>query len=406
MDVGLLESLGAELERFARQFDECIKTRPSQGHFRRYIAGQLSDLPRKSAEPIALQAGVPPRTLQEFLSIHRWDDQAVRDRLRERVATRHADPEAIGIIDETSFPKKGDKTPGVQRQHCGASGKTDNCVVTVHLGYAAGDFHTLLDGDLYLPEKTWHEDRARCREAGIPDDVWYQPKWRIALDLLETAVEGGLSLKWLCADEEYGCAFAFRQGVADLGLYYVVEIPRTLAGWLPSRRQERSARPVHRLWRRGGPSWERWKIKDTEKGPSVWEVRAVRICLREERIPGDEQWLLIARNVLEDEVKYFLSNAPKKTPLGNLLKVAFSRWHIERLFRVAKQEAGLDHFEGRRYTGLKRHLVLTSVSLLFLAEQRERLTEKKGSPSRSSSSRRPSSASSIQICRLVRSAAG
>jgi len=405
MDMKLLESLRGELEHFTRQFDDCIKTQPSREHFQRYVAGQLSDLPRKSVEPIALQARVPPRSLQEFLSIHRWDEGAVRDRLRELVAAHHAHAEAIGIIDETSFPKKGTKTPGVQRQHCGASGKTENCVVTVHLGYVAGDFHTLLDGDLYLPRETWHEDRGRCREAGIPDDLGFRPKWRIALDLLETAVEGGLALKWLCADEEYGARLSFRLGVAELGLFYVAEIPPHNAGWLSSRIGERTARQVRHLWKRGGPSWERWRIKDTGNGPSVWDVRAVRFRVREERVPGEEQWLVIASNVLEDEVKYFLSNAPKDTPLRVLLHVAFSRWHIEQLFRVAKQETGLDHFEGRRYRGLRRHLTLTSASLLFLAEQRARL-KKKGSRSRSSSSKPPWNVSSMRNSRSPSVVAG
>ncbi len=387
MEVEVLASLRPELDRFARHFDDCIKTRPSQAHLRTYLSGQLSGLPRKSVEPIALQAGVAPRTLQEFLAFHRWDEGAMRDRVQEIVAREHAHPEAIGVIDETSLPKKGDKTPGVQRQHCGATGKTDNCVVTVHLGYVAGDFHALLDGDLYLPEHTWDADRRRCERAGIPDTVVYRPKWQIGLELVQGAVKRGVLMKWLSADELYGRTFAFRQGVAEQGLAYVVEVPCDTQGWLPARLSERKPRPVSRLWHRGGPSWETWKIKTTHKGPAVWQVRALGFCPTEERIPGEEQWLLIARNVLDDEIKYFLSNAPADTPLGTLLHVAFSRWHIERIFREAKNETGLDHFEGRTYIGLRRHLVLTSLSLLYLAEQKQRLqTEKGGARSRSSRS--------------------
>jgi SRSO17 transposase len=387
MDIEVLASLRVELDRFASRFDDCIKTCRSRAHMRTYLAGQLSGLPRKSVEPMALQAGVAPRTLQEFLSIHRWDDSAVRDRVQQIVARDHAHPDAIGVIDETSLPKKGDKTPGVQRQHCGATGKTDNCVVTVHLGYVAAEFHALLDGALFLPEHTWHADRPRCQKAGIPDTVVYRPKWQIALELLQGAVQRGVGMKWLCADELYGRTFAFRQGVAELGIHYVVEVPCDTAGWLVSRRSERKPRTASKLWRRGGPPWETWKVKTTHKGPAVWRVRAVRFCPTEERIPGDEQWLLIARNVLDDEVKYFLSNAPIDTPLATLLCVAFSRWHIERIFREAKNETGFDHFEGRTYIGLMRHMVLTSLSLLYLAEQKQRLaTEKKGAPSHSSRS--------------------
>jgi len=131
-------------------------------------------------------------------------------------------------------------------------------------------------------------------------------------------------------------------------------------------------------------------------------VRAVRFHPQEEKVAGEEQWLIIASNVLEDEVKYFLSNAPESTPLGVLLHVAFSRWHIERIFRECKNEAGLDHYEGRVYVGFRRHLTLTSVSLLFLAEQKERLSSKKGGPdSRSSRSAVRSRPSWATTCRRV-----
>ena len=127
-------------------------------------------------------AGEPPRNLQEFLSLFRWDEPGVRDDLQQYVARRHAQPQSVGVFDETSFAKKGNKTACVQRQHCGAVGKVENCVVSVHLGYATREFYSLIDGELFLPEKTWQHDRPRCREAGIPDDVGYRAKWRMATD--------------------------------------------------------------------------------------------------------------------------------------------------------------------------------------------------------------------------------
>ena len=171
-----MKGLGRQLTWFLKRFEDCIPYRRNRGHLRTYVEGQLSALPRKSVEPIALAAGTPPRTLQQFLERYTWDHEAVRRRIQELVAKQHADPDAIALIDETTFAKKGDKTAGVQRQWCGCRGKQDNCVMTVHLGYAAGDFHALVDSDLYLPKDTWHEDRERCREAYIPDDVVYRAK--------------------------------------------------------------------------------------------------------------------------------------------------------------------------------------------------------------------------------------
>ena len=392
-----LKKVRQNLSHYLRQFAGCIKTRNSRAHFRTYVSGQIGDLPRKSVEPIALAAGVAPRSLQEFLGIHRWDHDAVRRRVQEIVMRDHADDNAIALIDETSFVKKGDKTAGVQRQYCGASGKKDNCVVTVHLGYTAGDFHALIDGDLYLPQASWDEDRQRCREAGIPDEVAYRPKWQIALDLLDRAMNNGVRFKYLAADEWYGRTEGFRAGVDARGLRYVVEVDRSQLGWTrcpkvvvpgasgrgrpPSAprlaKGAAAARRVDALWKRGGPSWECFHIKNTHKGPVVWEVRAVRFFPCEYTLPACECWLMVARNVLDGEVKYFLSNAPADTPVEVLLHVAFSRWRIERVFEDGKGEIGLDHFEVRQYRPLMRHLILSMVSFLFLMQQTQRLQKKR-----------------------------
>jgi SRSO17 transposase len=393
-----MKGLRCRLTWFLKRFEDCIKTAPSREHLRTYVGGQVSSLPRKSVEPIALAAGVAPRTLQEFLGLHHWDHEAVRRRVHEIVAKDHADPHAIAVVDETSFAKKGDKTAGVQRQWCGATGKTDNCVMTVHVGYAAGEFHALLDSDLYLPEENWHEDRPRCREAGIPDDVVYRPKWRMALDLLDRVMSHGVQFEFLVADEAYGSIPAFRQGVAKRELTYVLEVPRSVLGWLkvpkvhvpplrtslgrpPSKPRlvhtAPKARRVDQLWRRGGPSWKRFHVKNTGKGPEVWEARVVRFTPCVDQLPQDECWLLVARHALTGESKYFLSNAPASTAPEVLLHVAFSRWHVERLFEDGKSHVGLDHFEVRNYLPILRHLILSMVSLLFLAQQTHRLREKK-----------------------------
>ena len=398
MDIQELRKVRRELNAFTRQFDNFIKTRPSREHMKTYLNGQLGPLARKSIEPIALDAGVAPRSLQEFLSIHRWDDDAVGRRLREILVRDHAAPNAIGVLDETSFVKKGVKTPGVQRQYCGHTGKVENCVVTVHLGYVTPDFHAMIDGDLYLPEESWAEDRQRCREARIPDDVVYRPKGRIALDLVRRSLDERVPLRWITADEFYGRSREFRDTLSDWGLNYVVEIPSNLSGWsriprieppgtvLPSGRRshtphvaagEKAARAVSKLWKRGGPSWETYRIKDTQKGPEVWHIRETRFYPNDGDVPGREGRLIIAENALSGEVKYFLSDAGPEVPLRTLLYVAFSRWHIERLFEDGKGEVGFDHFEVQNYKSLLRHLVLTNLSLYFLCEQTTRLRGKK-----------------------------
>jgi len=401
MNLRELKSLREELDVFLAEFDGCIKTGASRKHLRTYVSGQLSDSERKSIEPIALEAGVAPRSLQEFLGLHRWDHGGVRQRVGARVMDRHADPNAIALVDETGTAKKGDETAGVQRQYCGSTGKIDNCVVTVHLGYATEDFQTLVDGDLYLPEKTWAANTKRRRKAGIPDSVTYRHKWEIALDLLDRSAANGIEFKYLTADESYGKAEAFRDGVDRRGLVYVVEVPCSLSGWttrpvvIPAaksraakgRRRTKAkldvsappARRVDTLVSRKRPAWKTFHIKDTGKGPVVWSVKASRFFPCSDGLPGGELWLLIARNVLDEEVKFFLSNAPRTVLIPALLHVAFSRAKIERLFEDSKGEIGFDHFEVRHYLSIQRHLILSMVSLLFLAEQTRRLRgEKRG----------------------------
>jgi SRSO17 transposase len=409
MDAEQIRRLKPRLSRYYREFDDCFARRDTRAHLPAYVEGQLSDLPRKSVEPIALKAGVPVRTLQEFLSQHKWDDDRMRDRLQQIVIRDHADEHAIGIIDETSDDKKGDKTPGVQRQYCGSLGKQDNCIVTVHLAYNSGDFHCLLDGDLFLPG-SWSNDRQRCREAGIPNDVVYRPKTEIALELYDRARENGVHFEWLTFDEWYGAKPHFLRALDGRGQKFVGEAHKHHLAWInpprtTSRRYRRGGRgrgkKVPRLVA-GSPKpqhvedllryhpalrdqpWKPWRVKDGEKGPMVWEVKHALVYLPDAKgLPGKPYHLVVAWNVLNpDEIKYFISNAPPETEVGTLLKVAFSRWRIERCFEDQKGEVGLDHYQGRRWLGLKRHLVITAVSYLFLAKVREELRgEKSGADS-------------------------
>jgi len=404
MDADQIRRLKPELTRYLDQFYDCFARRDTRAHFPVYVEGQLSELPGKSCEPMALAAGVAPRTLQEFLSQHRWDEDALRRRLHEIVTRDHAGPHSIGLIDETSDVKKGDKTPGVQRQWCGTVGKQENCIVTVHLGYARTDFHCLVDGELYLPE-SWSEDRQRCRAAGIPDEMVYRSKWQIALELVDRARQHGVVFEWLTFDEGYGGKPLFLQGLDSRGQRFVAEVPVTFSCW--SERPSVTERPYRRggrgrprktpRLRAGSPSpcgvkelverwptlcdqdWTRYYVKDGEKGPLVWDVKQTRVTMKnDDGLPGIELHLVVARNALDhDEVKFFVANAPPETSIETLLLVAFSRWRVERCFRDQKQEIGLDQWEGRHYVGLKRHLILSCVSSLFLARCRERLRGKK-----------------------------
>src|SRR3984893_13610967 len=230
MDVNQIRSLEPKLAKFLDEFHDCFDRKDTRAHLGVYVRGQLSDLPEKSVEPIALDADVAPRTLQEFLSQHRWQEDRLRDRLEHLVAAEHQGPHTIGIFDETSDVKKGDKTPGVQKQWCGRLGQIENCMVTVHLGLARGNFHCLVDGELFLPE-SWGADRDRCREAGIPGALPYRPQWKRPLELCDGARGNGLRFDWLTFDEGYGGKPELLRELAARDQRDVAEVPRSVSGW-------------------------------------------------------------------------------------------------------------------------------------------------------------------------------
>lgn len=347
------------------------------------MQGQLSNLPRKSVEPIAHLMDVPPRTLQEFLSLSHWDHDRLRDDVQRIVARDHWEPQAIGIVDESGHPKKGNKTACVHRDYCGASGKIDNCVMGVHLCHASfdGKFRAMLDSDLFLPQAGW--DAKRRREADIPQAMVYRPKHMIALEQLRRAVDNGLYFGWILADIWYGEKPAFITGLEDLGLRFVLEIPKNLQGWV--RRPAHADSPrgeVQNMVRWSSPmrdqQWVKFHIKDTGMGAMVWEARCAPFWMKRQDAVAGPYWLIAAHDLLHpEEKKYFLSNASAGVPLQVLLHMGFSRWPVERCLEDEKSELRLGHFEVRKYHAILRHLRITQVSHLFLARQTQRLAGKK-----------------------------
>jgi SRSO17 transposase len=368
-----IAQLGPAFASFLRPFRPCFVQDRTARHFDNYCRGLLSELPRKSVEPIALATGTAVRTLQEFLTTASWDHERARDTLQRHLAgviqALPADPlGTVGVIDETSCFKQGDQTPGVQRQYLGCLGKVDNGIVTVHVGAARGRFQALLDAELYLPE-SWDRDRPRCRAAGIPDGVRYQAKWRIALDQLLRLSRNGVRFDWLTFDEGYGSKVPFLTLLSLVGQKFVAEVPVNFAahpgaGSSPSRADEiltaQDARRGRRFRIRLRTGADRW-----------WRAASVPVQVAEQ-----EYVLVVAVNEATAEVKYFLSNATAQS-LGRLLAVAFCRATVEHGFRLGKQEAGLMHYEGRQYVGLVRHLILALIVMAFVSVHTERLRGEK-----------------------------
>ncbi len=403
MTLKELKNIGRQLTVFLSMFAGCFSSLAGRRLLLTYVRGQLSDIKRKNCEAIAVKFSLPGRTLQRFLESIKWDEEKLRDRTQQVIARDHAHPGAIGTIDESGTAKSGHSTAGVARQYNGNRGKVENCTVGVHLGYWAPGFQTIIDSGLYLPED-WANDPERRKKNYIPDGVEFQTKPQIALDLIDQALANGITVAAWTFDELYGRDSKFLDGMQDREQAYVAEIPSDTRVWTTKPKVIRKASAKAGRGRRKKiprvtskpvacevrnlikyspkftkQSWQRYRIKDTEKGPEVWEIKWLRVCRKTEAgLPSRQQTLIVARSVRTGEMKFFLSNqvvGRDGVTLRWLLRVAFGRWPIEACFRTAKEELGMDHFEVRGWRCIHRHYYVTALSYLFCSRIRQDLDE-------------------------------
>jgi SRSO17 transposase len=258
----------------------------------------------------------------------------------------------------------------VQRQHCGEVGKTENCIVTVHLAVARDRYKTLIDADLFLPQ-SWDKDRERCRAAGIPDELHHRPKWKIALEQLDRAKANGVLFDWVTFDEGYGAAGDFLVGLGQQ--LFVGEVP---CSWWCFARPQDAKHPSRAddLVRYSGlfnqQSWREIRLARQTVGEQTWKYKAARVWASHHGVPrACAYWLIWLVNERTGEEKYFVSNAAADAAVEVLIRVGFRRWNVEHAIRLAKQEIGLKHFEGQDYTGLMRHLILCLMMMGFVSFQ-------------------------------------
>lgn len=407
MTTDEIRALEPSARRRLQGFEDCFKKARVFDYFVSYSLGLLAHFDRKSIEPIALWIGAAVRTLQLFLSRFAWDQARIESRLRRMIMDEHESENAIGVIDASAHAKQGNKTPGVQRQWCGESGKIDNCVVGQHLIYTDNDpanpFTACIASDLYLP-KSWIEDETRRREAHIPDDAVFRPKWQIAADQVDASVADGVRFSWITCDEEYTSVPEFIYRMDRGGQRVIGEVRANFHAWAtrPACRSTQSAhasKEVRNL-ARFSPAftkqrWRRVHVKDTTRGACVWEVKSARVYLVTQDAQGRpcptdrSYWLIVARHTETGEIKYFVSNASRSTSLKDMLRVAFARWHVEMWFERAKQECGFGAFEVRTYQSLIRHWLCSRIGMYILASETKHMREKKSGDHPGASGPRP-----------------
>jgi SRSO17 transposase len=333
-------------------------------HALAYLKGLLSPVERKNGWQLAEAAGdFTPYAIQHLLGRAQWSADEVRDDLRQYVVAHLGDKQAVLIVDETGFLKKGDKSAGVQRQYSGTAGRIENCQVGVFLGYASKHGRTFLDRELYLPQQ-WAESAERRAGAGIPEEVRFATKPQLARQMIARALQTGVPCKWLTGDEVYGNDRRLRVWLEEQELFHVLAVSSGQHVWVGWQQ----IRIKGLLKQIPDEAWQVVSAGDGAKGPRLYEwalLPLTSIMIEHQR------WLLVRRNLDKpEELAYYVVFAPRQTKLEEMVRVAGARWAVEESFQSAKGEVGLDHYEVRSWAGWYRHITLAMLAHAYLTVMR------------------------------------
>lgn len=369
--------------RFHSYLDEIgglLRDKRQRASFAMYAAGLLGDGDRKSMEPMAARISGDPdevgaihQKFMHFIGTKAWQDKSVRE-LAARYAVdemqRH-EPITTWIIDDTGFLKQGTHSPGVQRQYTGSAGKRANCQIGVSLVLANGYAEVPVDFKLYIPE-SWADDPMRCKQAHIPKDVGYSPKWQLALDMVETAVDSGLSHGVVLADSAYGVVAAFREKLTSHGLRYAVDVKsNVIVRSVGASGKLGKPMTVKQLGHRLKSKFRKSTWREGTKTPLSSRFARVRVVVGADlHGPQESQWLIIEWPLGENEPDHFvLSTLPKTISLKELVKTLKNRWRVERSYQDLKGQLGLDHYEGRSFIGWHHHVTVALACHAFLVAE-------------------------------------
>ena len=374
-----------EFEEFHQRFAKVYARPATRVQGAKYLRGLLSQVERKNAWQMAEALGdKDPDKTQRLMFLSVWKADAARDLLQKYVIDEMYDEDAIWILDETGFLKKGMKSAGVSRQYSGTAGKIDNCQIGTFLAYASALGCVLIDRRLYLP-KVWADDKNRRQEANIPDAVEFETKPTQAVQMLQHALKCGVPMRWVTGDEVYGNTSALRDAIANAGKEYVLAVssstlvqpvePEMLEKRAPLDAAKEATWVVSEVLQ-AVKQWERLSVSAGEKGPIIYDWAVIQIHEQVAGERGRAGWLLIRRSVSNpSEVAYYLSNAQINTSASTLARVASARYKVEMAFEQAKGETGLDHYEVRHHHSWYRHITLSMMALAFLVVMRGRVIQ-------------------------------
>lgn len=384
--TGVRDSL-RELDGWLSPFLDVLGRKTRRDWAPLYLRGLLGPGERKSLLPMALRLGLPGHDqLQHFIASTAWDDGPLWTVLAQQADRLVGGPDAYLVIDDTALPKKGMLSVGVARQYCGQLGKRANCQSLVSLTLAQGEVPVPVGLRLFLPDE-WVGDAARCARAGVPEaDVAARSKGEIALAELDRVRAASVRFGTVLADAGYGASAAFRHGLDERGLKWAVGIPRNQKVYdvdvqpVPPAGRARKPVPDHEPCPAeavlAALPWRRVSWRGGTKGKLAARFAATRVRIGDgpvfannRHLPGQDLWL-VGEWRASGERKYYLSNLPSRTSVRTLVAAIKARWVCEQAHQQLKGELGLGHFEGRSWTGLHRHALMTCIAFAFLQHVR------------------------------------
>lgn len=351
-------------DRICERIGPCFARSETRERVKAYLRGLLSPVERKNGWQLAEEAGFStPYAMQYLLNRAVWESDQVRDQLQIYVREMMGDQRGVYILDETGFLKKGKKSVGVQRQYSGTAGRVENCQIGVFLAYATQTGQTLVDRELYLP-KSWTQDRQRCREADVPEEVTFATKPQLAARMLWRALDAGLCAKWVTGDCVYGSHRPLRAGLEERSQAYAlcVKCSESVDVQGERKRVDRIAADL------GADQWQRLSAGSGSKGPRLFDWACVELDKPEQE--GWQRCLVVRRSLVEGEkpadLAYVLVFAPCGTTLQEMVAPIGTRWTVEQCFEEGKGEVGLDEYEVRSWHGWFRHITLSMLAHAFL----------------------------------------
>jgi SRSO17 transposase len=387
-----------ELIDYHHRFERFFQRREQSDWSWFYLCGQLSNLERKTVEPmfLSLLGAIPNaiRDLQRFMSQSPWDVRPPMMHLQSLVAKWLGERDAVVIVDGSGFPKQGKHSIGVAYQYCGHVGKIANCQEGVFLASASRRGYSFLDERLYLPQEWFATDHRQERKAcGLPESIHFQTEGELALGMLQELNERGVvPFQWVAYDESYGKNPAFSQKIAAMHKWYMAEVPSDTRVWLRTPLVEEPGRGLmgrprlHRRVKRSASApeelralavslpkaaWHRRLIHEGSKGPLMADFAFLRVTPIHDRLPAIRQWLICRRSLgPQPELKFYLSNAPSHCSTQELIRISGLRWPIETALEEAKGEVGMDHYETRTWLAWHHHMFQTFLAHLFLMHLR------------------------------------